>query len=391
MSAIFISYRRDDSEGQAGRLFDELAQHFGHDAVFMDVAALMPGHDFRHAIDEHVSSCGVLLAVIGRQWLSLRDEAGGRRIDDPLDFVRLEVASALRRDIPVVPVLVQGARMPRAAELPEDLQPLVFRNAVAISHAMWESDVQVLVKALRGLLAGASPAAAPAPAGDARALPRRTTVLGWRLGGGLAALVGLVLVGGALLWPRRLAVDDPQVTLATAPPAAGLSASSNVAPAPVRPAPVPNPVPAPVPVPATAPASVAALVPAPVPASAAPAPAPAPVTRPVARPAPSPAVVSALPAPIRPVIAPMARWRSAEFPAPNAGLLSYTITREGDPACASYDGRSCLWGVAAADIDFPRVKPLVCGEPHRRLYGETGYENPRHWCNLALRRSRDSR
>ena len=83
--------------------------------------------------------------------------------------------------------------------------------------------------------------------------------------------------------------------------------------------------------------------------------------------------------------------RSAEFPAPNAGLLAYTITREGDPACASYDGRSCLWGVAEADLDFSRIKPLACGEPHRRLYGETGYENPRHWCNLALRRPRDSR
>jgi hypothetical protein len=371
MSAIFISYRRDDTEGQAGRLFDELAEHFGHDAVFMDVAALTPGHDFRRAIDEHVATCGVLLAIIGRQWLSLRDEAGGRRIDDPLDFVRLEVASALRRDIPVVPVLVQGAHMPRAAELPEDLQPLVYRNAVSVSHAMWESDVQVLVKALRGLL-HAPPPQAKVPL----KLPVKAGGSGWRLGGGIAALAGVVLVGGALVWPRRIAVD-PQAALNTAPPAAGPVASATASAVPVgAPLPAPaspvvraEPLPRP-PVPAVAPAPV-------------PKPAPAPVKVTVTVPTPA---VAPTPAP-----APAPRWRSADFPAPNAGLLSYTVTRDGHPACASYDGRSCLWGVAERDIDFTRVKPLVCGEPHRRLYGETGYENAGHWCNLALRRPRDNR
>jgi hypothetical protein len=149
MRAIFISYRRDDTEGQAGRLFDDLKQHFGEGAVFMDVAGLEAGRDFRRAIDDQVASCGVLLAIIGKNWLMASDGAGARRLDDPMDFVRLETASALKRDIPVVPVLVQGARMPRAEDLPDNLKELSFRNGVELTHARWDSDVQVLIKALR--------------------------------------------------------------------------------------------------------------------------------------------------------------------------------------------------------------------------------------------------
>jgi TIR domain len=148
MRAIFISYRRDDAEGQAGRLFDDLVSHFGEGAVFMDVAGIEPGTDFRRAIDTHVASCGVLLAVIGKSWLDAKDESGRRRLEDAGDFVRLETASALKRDIPVVPVLVQDARMPRAEQLPSDLKELAFRNGVELTHARWDSDVQVLVKTL---------------------------------------------------------------------------------------------------------------------------------------------------------------------------------------------------------------------------------------------------
>jgi hypothetical protein len=78
-------------------------------------------------------------------------------------------------------------------------------------------------------------------------------------------------------------------------------------------------------------------------------------------------------------------WREDTFPPPNAGLLAFTITSEGDPACASYDGTNCLWGQPIRDIDFSRVRPLVCGAGHRDLYGTTGFEDPNHWCNLALR------
>ena len=150
MPAIFISYRRGDAEGEAGRLFDDLSAQFGAKAIFMDVMDIKPGRDFRKVIDENVSSCGVLLAMIGKGWINARDDAGRRRLDDPQDFVRLETASALKRDIPVIPVLVHGASMPLAEQLPEELKELAYRNAVELTHARWESDVQVLIKGLRG-------------------------------------------------------------------------------------------------------------------------------------------------------------------------------------------------------------------------------------------------
>ena len=149
MRAIFISYRREDAEGQAGRLFDDLAMHFREDAVFMDVAGIEPGRDFRRVIDEHVASCGVLLAVIGKNWLDMKDASGRRRLEDPMDFIHLEIASALKRDIPVIPVMVGGASMPRADQLPPGLMELAYRNGVELTHARWNSDVQLLIKALR--------------------------------------------------------------------------------------------------------------------------------------------------------------------------------------------------------------------------------------------------
>jgi len=148
MRAIFISYRRDDAEGHAGRLFEDLAEHFGKASVFMDVTGIEPGRDFRHAIEQQVASCGVLLAVIGKSWLTATDAEGRRRLDDPYDFVRLETVAALKRDIPVVPVLVHGAHMPRAEQLPDALTNLAFRNSVELTHARWSSDVQLLITAL---------------------------------------------------------------------------------------------------------------------------------------------------------------------------------------------------------------------------------------------------
>jgi hypothetical protein len=115
----------------------------------MDVAAIEPGKDFRKAIDESVASCSVLLAMIGQNWLETKDATGQRRLEDSHDFVRLELASALRRDIPVIPVLVRGAKMPTVDQLPDDLKDLAYRNAVELTHARWKSDVQVLVRALR--------------------------------------------------------------------------------------------------------------------------------------------------------------------------------------------------------------------------------------------------
>jgi TIR domain len=114
----------------------------------MDVAAIEPGRDFRKAIDQSVATCSVLLAMIGQEWLNSTDSQGTRRLEDANDFVRIELASALRRDIPVVPVLVRGAKMPRVEQLPDDLKELAYRNAVELTHARWKSDVQVLLRAL---------------------------------------------------------------------------------------------------------------------------------------------------------------------------------------------------------------------------------------------------
>ena len=107
------------------------------------------GRDFRKAIDESVATCGVLLAIVGKNWIDAKNEAGERRLDDPSDFVRLETASALKRDIPVIPVLVHGARMQRPDELPDDLRDLAYRNGCELTHARWGSDLQLLIAALR--------------------------------------------------------------------------------------------------------------------------------------------------------------------------------------------------------------------------------------------------
>jgi hypothetical protein len=157
MGSIFLSYRREDSEGQAGRLYDDLVAVFGIDSVFMDVAAIQPGRDFRKSIDQSLNSCGVFLSLIGKNWLTAKDTSGQRRLDDPADFVRIETGAALKRDIPVIPILVQGTSAPRPDRLPDDLKELAFRNAVELTHARWDSDLQVLIKALHPLISQSGP------------------------------------------------------------------------------------------------------------------------------------------------------------------------------------------------------------------------------------------
>jgi len=147
--AIFISYRRDDTEGEAGRLYDDLVRAYGDDSVFMDVAGIEPGLDFRKAIDANVSGCGVLLAVIGPTWATITGSDGTRRLDNPSDYVRLEIATALARSVPVIPVLVHAAHMPPLDQLPEDLKDLRYRNSVELTHARWNSDVALLIGALK--------------------------------------------------------------------------------------------------------------------------------------------------------------------------------------------------------------------------------------------------
>jgi parallel beta-helix repeat protein len=163
---IFISYRREETAGQAGRLYDRLSDRFGTDRVFMDVDSIAIGVDFTRAVIEAVSGCEILLALIGREWSAMTDSTGQRRIDDPDDFVRIEIEAALQRDIRVVPVLVEGAALPHAGDLPPGLRPLVRRQALVLSHAGFRSEVSRLVAAVEEVL-GAGPGPAAGPGDDA--------------------------------------------------------------------------------------------------------------------------------------------------------------------------------------------------------------------------------
>jgi len=132
MHKIFISYRRDDSADVTGRINDRLRAHFDKDEIFTDVDNIPFGADFRSHIDEAVGQCQVLLAVIGRNWLTQKNARGGLRLDDQADFVRVEIESALKRKIPVIPLLVHGIEMPPVDKLPESIQDLAFRNGISI-------------------------------------------------------------------------------------------------------------------------------------------------------------------------------------------------------------------------------------------------------------------
>jgi TIR domain len=148
MAGIFISYRRDDSQGWVGRLARALQESFPRARVFYDIAAIQPGEDFVAAIEDALSCCQAVLAIIGPRWLSAQTAEGQRRIDDPIDFVRLEIETALVRPVRVVPVLLGGAAMPNASELPESLLPLTRRQAHEISDKRWDYDCDLLLKSL---------------------------------------------------------------------------------------------------------------------------------------------------------------------------------------------------------------------------------------------------
>jgi TIR domain len=164
---IFISYRRDDSAGHAGRVHDRLEREFGPDLLFMDVDAIPLGLNFIKVLREEVAKCDVLLALIGPSWLSARDEEGNRRLDNPSDFLRIEIATALQRDTPVIPILLDGARMPKSAQLPKDLEELAVRNGLDIRHASFHIDMGKLIRALKNL-SGPTPNAPRSPQEERR-------------------------------------------------------------------------------------------------------------------------------------------------------------------------------------------------------------------------------
>ena len=154
---IFINYRREESSHVAGRLHDSLAPTFGGHKLFMDVDNIPVGRDFEEYLKSQVTACDAMLAIIGPNWLTAKDETGQRRLDNPADFVAIEIGAALARSIPVVPVLVDGARMPKASELPDSLKPLARRQAIEVRHTNFNSDAEALVKRLREALGYNSP------------------------------------------------------------------------------------------------------------------------------------------------------------------------------------------------------------------------------------------
>jgi hypothetical protein len=153
---IFLSYRRDDSQGETGRLSDRLTKDLGEGSVFVDVDSIPPGTDFAEYITAAVARCDALLAIIGPRWLGARRNKQ-RRIDDPEDFVRIEVAAALQRKIPVIPILVDGAKIPSRDQLPPDLKALSLRAAVDVRHASFHSDIGRLIDTLKRIGAPANP------------------------------------------------------------------------------------------------------------------------------------------------------------------------------------------------------------------------------------------
>ena len=184
MSQIFISYRREDSAGHAGRLQEALERHFGDDSVFRDVEDLPPGRSFPEALAARLDGSDVMLVVIGSRWLRAERD-GVPRLSLPDDYVRMEVSRALDKGIPVVPVLIDETPMPQPGELPDALRGLAERHAVRVADAGWPDDVARLIAALETALGERSPTP----------VRHRRSLLG-------AAAIGAALLVAWTLWPQ---------------------------------------------------------------------------------------------------------------------------------------------------------------------------------------------
>jgi TIR domain len=148
MGRVFISYRREDAAGFAGRIYDRLTKNLGRESVFIDVDNIPAGLDFVDVLSERVGRCDALVAIVGKNWLGSADKDNRRRLDDPNDYVRMEIEAALNRKIPVIPVLVDGAVMPQADDLPDGLKKLARRHGIQISHDRFETDAERLTDTL---------------------------------------------------------------------------------------------------------------------------------------------------------------------------------------------------------------------------------------------------
>jgi hypothetical protein len=195
---VFICYRREETAAHAGRLYDAMVARFGEGNVFIDVDDLGPGVDFVERIDHVLSECRALVVVMGPSWAAIEDGQGGRRIDDPDDFVRREVKSGLGSKATVIPVLVSGAGMPRRESLPEELRPIARRNALELSETRWAHDVGRLFGVLEELL--------PAGVGGKAVAPTSVRP-GWRL-----TLEGMLVAGvtAAVAYPPASLLPVPK-------------------------------------------------------------------------------------------------------------------------------------------------------------------------------------
>ncbi|MEJ0007964.1 MAG: toll/interleukin-1 receptor domain-containing protein [Steroidobacteraceae bacterium] len=217
MSGIFISYRRSDSPDGTGRIYDRLLGEFGKAQVFKDVDSIPLGRDFRGHLNDIVGNCGVMLAIVGPHWTEARNPAGQRRLEDPDDFVRIELETALARDIPVVPVLVGHAQLPVAADLPGSLASLVFRQSIAVRpDPDFHNDATRLVTALRAILdpAAAEQAAAATRPHAAATGAQSSRRLGWIV----AAVLGIaaaVLALPAIRYLREVPPLEMRVDIVT--------------------------------------------------------------------------------------------------------------------------------------------------------------------------------
>ena len=218
-SRIFISYRREDAAGYVRALFRPLSDHFGEERIFKDTDNIPPGVDFVKAINRELESCSVLLAIIGREWMTAQDsKSKTRRLDNPRDYLRLEIATALTKtNVLVIPVLVGRATMPSSEDLPPDLEPLSRRNALELSEAnqgRWDADVNLLIRTVE------------------KAIPHPRPIVRWLVSAGLVAVV--ILGGGYLTKTWRGGMVPVRPTVTTPDPNAP-SIASNDAPKDVAP------------------------------------------------------------------------------------------------------------------------------------------------------------
>jgi Tol biopolymer transport system component len=220
LSGIFISYRRSDNPDATGRIYDRLVAGFGKARVFKDVDSIPLGQDFRGHLSGIVGECGVVLAIIGPSWLDVRNKDAQRRLDDPDDFVRIELEAALARDIPVVPVLVGHAPIPGASELPASLAPMAFRQSIEVRpDPDFHNDATRLVAALRGILdptaAAAEQAAAAITSPSAATAARSPRRLGWIVAAVLLGITAALLATPAIRYLRLVPPPETRLDIVT--------------------------------------------------------------------------------------------------------------------------------------------------------------------------------